>query len=444
MSDELTVSNENKPSKQDKDYDIGCEPSNWYYHWVGENLIVKLIAAFTNIKVKPDPDYLKEEGPVIVISNHESYLDPVVTSMLTRGRPGNFVTGEFVFRKEPWAHWFKLGGAIPKKQFVVDTVSVKAMMKVMKRKGVLFIYPEATRCVDGSTITFDDGVAKMAKKAGAAIYIAHIHGAYLTMPRWSHGSIRHGKITAEFVRKLKGEDVKNMSAEEIHQYIQDGIKYDENDYARATKIEYKGSNLAKGMENVAYVCPKCKTEFSMQWVKGEGGDKLRCSKCGNTVRYLPTGLLEGATSEDTSFEDLRKWTSWEKELVSEEIAQGDFHMELDADLFKVFDPLTFANTGSGKVTITSKEVIYEGTDCDSDLGIPYKNDKPLPKYKNRTLEGVSKPVRQVFEISSMKGLFSRYGRYFEIYSKDGELFRFHVDGQKVYKVQLVVKLLGRN
>ncbi len=444
MPDELTVSKDNKPSKKDNDYDIGCVPSNWYYHWVGENLIVKLIAAVTNIKVKPDPDYLKEEGPIIVISNHESYLDPVVTSMLTRGRPGNFVTGEFVFRKEPWGTWFKLGGAIPKKQFVVDTVSVKAMMKVMKRKGVLFIYPEATRCVDGSTITFDDGVAKMAKKAGAAIYIAHIHGAYLTMPRWSHGSIRRGKITAEFVRKLKGEDVKSMSADEIHQYILDGIRYDENDYAREHKIPYKGSNLAKGLQNVAYICPKCSTEFSMKWVKGEGGDKLRCDKCGNTVRYLPTGLLEGATKDDISFEDLKKWTDRERELVAEEIAQGDFHMELDADLFKVFDPLTFAKTGSGKVTITSKEVIYEGTDCDSELGIPYKKDKPLPKYKNRTLEGVAKPTRQVFEISSMKGLFSRYGKYFEIYSKDGELFRFHVDGQKVYKVQLVVKLLGRN
>ena len=96
------------------------------------------------------------------------------------------------------------------------------------------------------------------------------------------------------------------------------------------------------------------------------------------------------------------------------------------------------------MTINSTEVIYEGTDCDSQLGIPYKKGKPLPKYKNRTLEGVSKPVRQVFEIASMKGLVSRYGKYFEIYSRDGELFRFHVDGQKVYKVQQVVKLLGRN
>lgn len=431
-------------AKKPYEYDIGCVPSHWWYHCVGENILVKLIALFTNIKVKPDQDYLKEEGPIIVISNHESYLDPMVTSMLTKGRPGNFVTGEFVFRKNPWGHWFRLGGAIPKKQFVVDTVAVKAMMKVMKRKGVLFIYPEATRSVDGSTITFDDGVAKMAKKAGAAIYIQHIHGAYLTMPRWGKLlPIRKGKITSEFVRKLPGSKVKEMSAEEIQQFILDGIRYDENDYSRECNPVHKGKNLAQGLQNIGYICPECGKEFTVQWAGKDKSDCVCCTSCGNTIRYLPSGLLEPASEADKSFEDLHKWTCWEKEQVEKLIAEGDFRMELDADLHKMFDPLTWAKTGNGKVTITSTEIIYEGTDCDSADGIPYKKGEPMRKYRNRTLDGVAKPVTQIFEIATMRGLVAKYGKCFEIYSKDGELFRFYVDGQQVYKVHLVVELLGK-
>ena len=431
-------------AKKPYEYDIGCVPSHWWYHCVGENILVSLIALFTGIKVKPDQDYLKEEGPIIVVANHQSYLDPMVTSKLTRGRPGNFVTGEFVFRKNPWGHWFRLGGAIPKKQFVVDTVAVKAMMKVMKRKGVLFIYPEATRSVDGSTITFDDGVAKMAKKAGAAIYIQHIHGAYLTMPRWGKLlPIRKGKITSEFVRKLPGSKVKEMSAEEIQQFILDGIRYDENDYSRECNPVYKGKNLALGLQNIGYICPKCGKEFTVQWAGKDKSDCVCCTSCGNTIRYLPSGLLEPASEADKSFEDLHKWTCWEKEQVEKQIAEGDFRMELDADLHKMFDPLTWAKTGNGKVTITSTQIIYEGTDCDSADGIPYKKGKPMRKYRNRTLEGVSKPVTQVFEIATMRGLVAKYGKCFEIYSKDGELFRFYVDGQQVYKVHLVVELLGK-
>ena len=431
-------------AKKPIEYDIGCVPSHWWYHCVGENILVSLIALFTGIKVKPDQDYLKEEGPIIVVANHQSYLDPMVTSKLTRGRPGNFVTGEFVFRKEPWGHWFKLGGAIPKKQFVVDTVAVKAMMKVMKRKGVLFIYPEATRSVDGSTITFDDGVAKMAKKAGAAIYIQHIHGAYLTMPRWGKLlPIRKGKITSEFVRKLPGSKVKEMSAEEIQQFILDGIRYDENDYSRECNPVHKGKNLAQGLQNIGYICPKCGKEFTVQWAGKDKSDCVCCTSCGNTIRYLPSGLLEPASEADKSFEDLHKWTCWEKEQVEKQIAEGDFRMELDADLHKMFDPLTWAKTGNGKVTITSTQIIYEGADCDSADGIPYKKGKPMRKYRNRTLDGVAKPVTQIFEIATMRGLVAKYGKCFEIYSKDGELFRFYVDGQQVYKVHLVVELLGK-
>ena len=43
-------------AKKPIEYDIGCVPSNWWYHCIGENILVNLIALFTNIKVKPDPD----------------------------------------------------------------------------------------------------------------------------------------------------------------------------------------------------------------------------------------------------------------------------------------------------------------------------------------------------------------------------------------------------
>ena len=444
MSDELTVAKDNKPkAKKEYEYDIGCVPSNFWYHMVGENILVSLISLLANIKVKPDPDYLKEEGPIIVIANHQAYLDPMVISKLTRGRPGNFVTGEFVFRKQPWGHWFKLGGAIPKKQFVVDTISVKAMMKVMKRKGVLFIFPEATRSIDGSTISFDDGVAKMAKKSGAAIYIAHIHGAYLTMPRWSK-VVRRGKITAEFVRKLPGSEVSKMTVDQIHEYILNGINYNENDYARETSPVHGHRKLAQGLENILYMCPKCSGEFTMKWDDKGDGNTLVCSSCGNRVRMLTNGLLEKGDDDSVVYDDAHKWTMWEKEQVRKQISSEDFKMELDADLFKVFDPFTFAKTGNGKVTITSSEIIYEGTDCNAEDGIPYKKNKVKRGYGKRTLDGVSKPIRQVFEINTMRGLVVKYGKYFEIYDSKGELFRFHVDGQKVYKVQLIVHLLGKN
>ena len=357
------VSNAASRSKAPRDYDIGCVPSKFYFGFLGSRIIVPLVCAYTHIKVKPDMEFVNHEGPIIVISNHESYLDPMIINRLTKARPANFVTGEFVFRAPAWGHWFKLGGAIPKKQFVVDTAAVKAMMRVMKRNGVIIVYPEATRHVDGKSIGFDDGVARLAKKANASVYIAHIHGAYLAWPRWSKSGMRKGRISAEFVKKIYSDEVKELSIEELQQKILDAVDYNENDWIRENPRKYKSRKLAAGLQNIAYACPRCGSEYTMQYMNSGKHDMIQCSNCGNAARYLPTGLIEKVDPQCVVFDDLHKWTEWERGLIKDQLDAGGFKMEMNADLFKVFDRFTFAKTGKGRITITDKEITYVGTDC---------------------------------------------------------------------------------
>jgi len=437
---ELAPAKDNKVKvKKEKEYDIGCVPKTFYFSFLGSTIIVPIVSFFLNIKVKPDKEFMEHEGPIIVLANHESYLDPMVINKLTGARKANFVCGEFVFRKNPWGRWFKLGGAIPKKQFVVDTVSVKSMMKVMKRGGVLIIFPEATRSVDGSTIEFDDGVAKMAKKVNASIYIAHFHGAYLSWPRWSESGRRPGKITAEFVRKIYSDEVAASTTEELQQKILDGIKYNENDWIRQNPRNFRSSKPAAGLQNIAYACPKCGKEFTMRYLDSGKHDLIQCNNCGNAARILPTGLLEGADVGCEVFDDLHKWVLWERQLIRKQIEDGTFSMTLDANLFKKWDELSFCNTGRGKVYIADGKIRYVGTDCPSEDGIPYKKGKVRAGYKNRTLDGVSRPREVEFDMKTMRGLVVSYGKYFEIYSKEGELFRFYVDGQQVFKIHEAVE-----
>ncbi len=426
-----------------KELDIGCVPSTFYFGFLGSRIIVPLTALFMNIRVKKDKEFMEHEGPIIVMSNHVSYLDPMIINKLTGHRKANFVCGEFVFRKEPWGTWFKKGGAIPKKQFVVDAVSVKSMVKVMKRKGVLIVFPEATRSVDGSSIGFDDGVAKLAKKSGASIYIAHIHGGYMSWPRWSTSGRRPGKITAEFVRKIYSDEVENSSLEELQEKILEGISYNENDWARKEGRKFRNKALAAGIQNIAYACPKCGREFTMTCLNAGRHDLIQCNNCGNGARVLPTGLIEKADAESKVFDDLHQWVLWERDLIRKQVEGDGFIMQMQANLFKKWDEYIFANTGKGTVTVTPGKIVYEGTDCDSSEGIPYRHGKALKKYAKRNLDEAGKPVRIEFDMNTMRGLVVSYGKHFEIYSKDGELFRFYVDGQKTFKVHEVVEMFSK-
>ena len=390
----------------ERQYDIGCVPSTLWFGIVGSNILVPIIALLSGIKVKPDKDFLAAEGPIILIANHESFLDPMVTSKLTHGRKVNFVCGEFLFRKHFWGHVFKLGGAIPKKQFAVDTTAVKAMMKVMKRGGVLVIYPEATRHVDGHSIdSFDDGVAKLAKKAGATIYVQHIRGAYLSMPRWCPKvRIRRGRITSEFVRVISREEAAELSVAELDALIKKSIDYDENKWARENGMEYKGRNLAEGLQNVAYRCRCCDAEFLLR----NDGDKLICDKCGATYTYHPNGSI---TYGDVTT-DLHEWTEWERSRLASEL--DDLLITAPCEAMREQDQFTFVKTDEGTITVRRGEIHFDGV-----LG------------------------SQVFRMDNLRGIVCDYGKHFEVYDAQGDIIRFKIPGNMVYKVQQAVELCGR-
>ena len=384
-----------------ENYDIGCVPSTFWFGFVGSNILVPLISLISGIKVRTDKDFLKAEGPVIVISNHESFLDPMVTSRLTHGRKVNFVCGEFLFRKHFWDHVFKLGGAIPKKQFAVDTGAVKAMMKVMKRGGVLVIYPEATRHVDGHSVdTFDDGVAKLAKKSGASIYVQRIHGAYLTMPRWCQKvRIRRGRITSEFVRVISREEISSMSVEELDREIKKSICYDENEWARDNKVGFGKKKLAEGLKNIAYRCPSCDVSFALKW---DGNNSLICDKCKTVYTYHPDGSI---TYNDKTF-DLHQWTSWEKERIAEE---SIIAFSCECEVYKEKDQFTFEKTDEGTFIVTKGEIRFEGRDS------------------------------IVYDTSKLRGMVCKYGSNIEVYDSKGELTRFVLPGDKIFMIQQLVE-----
>lgn len=416
----------------------GRVPSTFFYSFCATDVVVPVLSFLMRIHAKPDKEFLKAEGPIFILGNHPSYLDPFVVMRLTHGRKVNYLAGEFLFRNRIWGYLFRKAGIIEIKQFTKDTGAVMGMMRVIKRNGVLAVFPEATRFVDGKSIGFDDGMAKFIKRAKASIWFMESHGAYMTYPRWSRSFLRLGRIDAKFGKVLTKEEVAAMSVEELHKVMLEQLDYNENDYAREKGIEYKNRRLAAGLQNVAYACPKCKEEFTMRFT---GRDEIQCEKCGNRVKMLKTGLLAGATENDVSFGDLHEHVEWETEITKKQIEDPNFKMEMDSQLFLKYDAVDFSLVGKGRLTVTTERIVYEGTTSDPKEGIVYHKDKVRRRYKNRVLKET--PVRMEFDIADMKGIIVKFGHHIELHDKEGTLYRFVIDGQKVLKIQQIVSLNGK-
>ncbi|MBR5975931.1 MAG: 1-acyl-sn-glycerol-3-phosphate acyltransferase [Clostridiales bacterium] len=400
--------------------DYGCKPSFFWYSFFGTGIVMPLARLVFGMKIRTDKNIKKMEGPLVIVGNHPSSIDPIIMATTVRGRPINFVAGTFLFRNRIFAHIITKGGCIPKAQFRNDMRTVRAMFRVLSRGGVLGIFPEATRMVDGHSIAFDSGLASVAKKAGAGIAILRTHGAYMTWPRWSENSWRRGRITAEYVHVITAKEVAKMSVEEIHKVMLEKMDYNEYEYFDGRRSAFRSKNPAAGVENVACICPRCEGSGTMK-LDGQG---LRCSSCGNRVKMDKYGFFEPAGKEDRCFRDLHEWNEWEQKIYAGRIEDPEYELTEKVTLFQPLDEFRYAKVGSGTLTIRSGEIVFEGTACRPEEGIVYKKGKPIREHRKRDISKVAVPVRKVFKVKFMKGLMYDFGQYMELFEPGGQINRF--------------------
>ena len=132
------------------------------------------------------------EGPVLVASNHQSFLDPPLI--------GNLYQTEMVFlaRKTLFVGFFKWlypqWNAIPVDQDRPDMTSLKTIIRKLKDGHRVLVFPEGARTLDGNIGEAAPGIGLIAAKSGAVIQPVRISGAREALPRGS-GRIRFARIT---------------------------------------------------------------------------------------------------------------------------------------------------------------------------------------------------------------------------------------------------------
>ncbi|CEP67702.1 1-acyl-sn-glycerol-3-phosphate acyltransferase [Moorella glycerini] len=108
------------------------------------------------------------EGPVIVIANHISYLDPVAVGVAAP-RTVRFMAKEELFHI-PIVNWIITGlHAFPVRRGRSDRAALKAALEVLHDGQVLGMFPEGTRSKDGRLLPFQHGAALLALKTGAPL-----------------------------------------------------------------------------------------------------------------------------------------------------------------------------------------------------------------------------------------------------------------------------------
>jgi len=147
------------------------------------------------------------EGPVILASNHLSFIDSVVITLLAP-RTVSFLAKDTYFTGKGLKGWaskmfFQSIGAIPVKRGVGQAAqdALNSGLELLEDEKAFAIYPEGTRSIDGRLYRGKTGVAWLALKSGAPVVPVGLKGTDKVQPPGTNG-IRLAKITVSFGKPM--------------------------------------------------------------------------------------------------------------------------------------------------------------------------------------------------------------------------------------------------
>jgi glycerol-3-phosphate dehydrogenase (NAD(P)+) len=126
---------------------------------------------------------IPKNGPVILASNHRSFLDPFVIGCCLR-RPVYFVAKKELFERR-WQAWIlNRLGAFPVRRGEGDEESMATARAVLERGGALVIFPEGTRHRSGPLARPKRGVGRLALETGAPVVPIAVLGSERARRGW--------------------------------------------------------------------------------------------------------------------------------------------------------------------------------------------------------------------------------------------------------------------
>lgn len=212
-----------------------------FSYWIGHSLFKSLGKALFNWRVTGRELLLEEKG-VLMCSNHESFVDPPLCGIVHDYQIA-YLARKTLFRgigKWVYSSW----NAIPIDQDKHDMSGLKKIIKRLKEKDNVLMFPEGARTLDGELQPGLPGVGLIVAKSGCKVQPMRIFGAREALPRGSQ-KVSLGQIDIVIGEPLifSKEEIK-AKGKNAYQWISDQIML------AISKIEPPlGANVSKDSES---------------------------------------------------------------------------------------------------------------------------------------------------------------------------------------------------
>lgn len=126
---------------------------------------------------------IPDAGPLLVVSNHQSHLDPPAVGLAFRHRAIHFLARESLFGNPVFGGLIRSLDAVPIKREGVDTTAIREIVGRLDAGAAVLVFAEGTRSPDGTVQPFKRGISLLVKKARCTVLPTAVEGLYDTWPR---------------------------------------------------------------------------------------------------------------------------------------------------------------------------------------------------------------------------------------------------------------------
>jgi 1-acyl-sn-glycerol-3-phosphate acyltransferase len=157
-------------------------PKRLWYDFL--RVVCRLLGvAFFRIRVF-NRQHIPTAGGALVISNHQSHLDPILVG-LAFDRRLNYVARDTLFGFAPFRWLIYSLDAIPIDREGIGLGGLKESLRRLRGGEMLLIFPEGTRTRDGNVGELKPGFLTLARRSKVPLLPIVVDGAFDSWPKWN-------------------------------------------------------------------------------------------------------------------------------------------------------------------------------------------------------------------------------------------------------------------
>ena len=175
-----------------------------------------------------NPERVPKIGPVILASNHASFLDPPLVGCGFK-RDINFLARESLFRFPGIGALLRSWNAVPVDREGGGAKGLKAILDRLQNGAAIILFPEGTRTRDGKLQPARSGIGLTVIKSDAPVVPVRVfgtfeaYGKHVRFPRPHRVAVKYGRPMMFEELRAEAKTCPKIRLKEIYQQVADEI-----------------------------------------------------------------------------------------------------------------------------------------------------------------------------------------------------------------------------